>query len=127
MGIAGSIVVPDFFENILVCVMNIVDSSEVLRRIEKKIYDETEFEKALDWVKKNCKEGDDLANESKKQSSREQKDKDWEFVVKMTLIIRDLMQGNPHLKDKGFGEEAMGHNAIVSGLPGTAAVDRFFT
>lgn len=118
MGIAGSIVVPDFFREYLGMRNEYVDSTEVLRRIEKKIYDESELEKALAWVKKNCKEGDDLANEESKQSSREQKDKDWEFVVKMTLIIRDLMQGNPHLKDKGFGEEALGHNAIVSGFQG---------
>jgi L-fucose isomerase len=110
--------VPDFFREYLGMRNEYVDSSEVLRRIEKKIYDEAEFEKALAWVKQNCKEGDDFANEESKQSSREQKDKDWEFVVKMTLIMRDLMQGNPHLKDKGFGEEAFGHNAIVAGFQG---------
>lgn len=118
MGIAGSIVVPDFFREYLGMRNEYVDSIEVLRRIEKKIYDEAEFEKAFEWVKKHCKEGDDLANDSNKQSSREEKDKDREFVIKMTLIIRDLMQGNPQLKDKGFGEEALGHNAIVSGFQG---------
>ena len=69
------------------------------------------------WVKEKCKEGEDF-NPEEKQFSREQKDKDWEFVVKMTLIIRDLMTGNPHLKEKGFGEEALGHHAIVSGFQG---------
>ncbi len=67
MGIAGSIVVPDFFREYLGMRNEYVDSSEVLRRIEKKIYDEAEFEKALAWVKKNCKEGDDFANEESKQ------------------------------------------------------------
>lgn len=118
MGIAGSIVVPDFFREYLGMRNEYVDSSEILRRIEQKIYDETEFEKALSWVKKNCKEGDDLVNTSEKKSSREQKDKDWEFVVKMTMIFRDLMTGNEHLKEKGFGEEAFGHNAIVAGFQG---------
>jgi L-fucose isomerase len=117
MGIAGSIVNNDFFQSYLGMRTEYIDSSEVLRRIQKNIYDEDEFKKALAWVKKNCKEGEDF-NPKEKQFSREQKDKDWEFVVKMTMIIRDLMTGNPKLKDKGFGEEAMGHNAIVSGFQG---------
>lgn len=117
MGIGGSIVGPDFFRQYLGMRNEYIDSSEVLRRIEKKIYDEEEFQKALQWTKENCKEGEDL-NPKEKQFSREQKDKDWEFVVKMTLIIRDLMQGNDQLKEKGFGEEALGHNALVSGFQG---------
>ena len=117
MGIAGSIVNNDFFQSYLGMRTEYIDSSEVLRRVQKNIYDEDEFKKALAWVKKNCKEGEDF-NPKEKQFSREQKDKDWEFVVKMTMIIRDLMTGNPKLKDKGFGEEAMGHNAIVSGFQG---------
>lgn len=117
MGIAGSIVVPDFFSEYLGMRNEYVDSSEVLRRIEKKIYDEEEFVRALHWAKTNCKEGEDF-NPKEKQFSRTQKDKDWEFVVKMTLIIRDLMIGNPQLRNKGFGEEAFGHNAIVSGFQG---------
>ena len=117
MGIAGSIVNNDFFQSYLGMRTEYIDSSEVLRRVQKNIYDEDEFKKALAWVKKNCKEGEDF-NPKEKQFSREQKDKDWEFVVKMTMIIRDLMTGNPKLKDNGFGEEAMGHNAIVSGFQG---------
>jgi L-fucose isomerase len=124
MGIAGSMITPSFFQEYLGMRNEYVDSSEVLRRIEKKIYDEEEFEKALSWVKKNCREGEDL-NPKEKQFSREQKDKDWEFVVKMTLIIRDLMTGNEKLKDKvhlpggmSFGEEANGHNALVAGFQG---------
>ncbi len=117
MGIAGSIVIPDIFREYLGMRNEYVDSSEVYRRIEKNIYDEEEYQKALTWVKENCKEGEDM-NPQEKQFSREQKDKDWEFVVKMTIIIRDLMIGNPRLKEKGFGEEAFGHDAIVSGFQG---------
>jgi L-fucose isomerase len=117
MGIAGSMVNPDLFREYLGMRNEYVDSSEVLRRIEKKIYDESEYEKAIRWVKENCREGKDF-NTADKQFSREQKDKDWEFVVKMTLIIRDLMIGNPRLKEKGFGEESFWHNAHVYGLQG---------
>src|SRR5690606_32218364 len=94
-----------------------VDSSEVLRRIEKKIYDEAEYTKALAWVKQHCREGEDF-NAKEKQFSREEMDRHWEFVVKMTIIIGDLMTWNKKLKEKGFGEEANGHNAIVSGFQG---------
>lgn len=117
MGIAGSIVNNDLFQSYLGMRTEYVDSSEVLRRIEKKIYDEAEYEKALAWVKKNCQEGEDL-NPAEKQYSREKKDQQWEFVTKMTIIIRDLMVGNEQLRSKGFGEEAFGHNAIVSGFQG---------
>jgi L-fucose/D-arabinose isomerase len=117
MGIAGSMVNPSLFQEYLGMRNESIDSTEILRRVEKKIYNEEEFKKAFAWVKENCNEGEDL-NLPEKQFSREQKDKDWEFVVKMTLIIRDLMVGNPHLKEKGFGEEAHGHNAIVSGFQG---------
>ncbi len=119
MGIAGSIVNTDFFQEYLGMRNESVDSMEVLRRIEQGIYDKEEFKKAMAWTEKYCKpnEGNDY-NRAEKQKSREQKDKDWEFVVKMTLIIRDLMQGNPKLLEMGFKEEALGHNAIVSGFQG---------
>ncbi|MAZ27696.1 MAG: L-fucose isomerase [Cytophagaceae bacterium] len=117
MGIVGSAIDADFFQDFLGMRNEYVDSSEVLRRVEQNIYDGNEFEKALAWTQKHCKEGEDF-NEDHKQRSREQKDKDWEFVVKMTLIIKDLMQGNPKLKEIGFGEEAHGHEAIVSGFQG---------
>ena len=117
MGIAGSMITPSLFQEYFGMRNEYVDSSEVLRRIEKEIYNEEEFKKALAWVKENCKEGEDF-NPAEKQFSRQQKDKDWEFVVKMTLIIRDLMVGNEHLKEKGFGEESLGHNAILSGFQG---------
>ncbi|WP_108423652.1 L-fucose isomerase [Flagellimonas amoyensis] len=117
MGIVGSAVEPDFFQSYLGMRNEYVDSTEVFRRIEQGIYDKEEFEKALKWTKENCKEGAD-PNESEKQRSREQKDDDWEFVVKMTLIIRDLMEGNPKLEEMGFAEEALGHDALVSGFQG---------
>ncbi|NLT03615.1 MAG: L-fucose isomerase [Bacteroidales bacterium] len=119
MGIAGSVVDHDFFQDYLGIRVEGVDEVEILRRIEKGIYDKTEFEKAMAWTTQYCKvnEGIDY-NSPEKVSSREQKDKDWEFVVKMTLIIRDLMKGNPVLKDMGFKEEALGHNAIAAGFQG---------
>lgn len=117
MGIAGSIVNPDFLENYLGMRYEMVDSSELIRRIEEGIYDQKEYEKAWQWVKENCKEGQDF-NTNAKQSSRARKDRDWEMVVKMTIIARDLMVGNPKLAEIGFGEEALGHNAIVGGFQG---------
>ena len=119
MGIAGSVVDHDFFQEYLGIRVEGVDEVEILRRIEKGIYDKAEFEKAMAWTTQYCKvnEGIDY-NSPEKVSSREQKDKDWEFVVKMTLIIRDLMKGNPVLKDMGFKEEALGHNAIAAGFQG---------
>ncbi len=117
MGIAGSIVDADFFQRYLGMRNEYVDSSEVLRRIQLGIYDHEEFEKALAWTRQHCMEGEDY-NQKKNIKSREEKDKDWEFVVKMTLIIRDLMTGNKKLGEMGHQEEALGHNALVSGFQG---------
>ncbi|WP_185217198.1 L-fucose isomerase [Sphingobacterium mizutaii] len=117
MGIVGSIVNAEFFQEYLGMRNEYVDSSEVLRRIQLGIYDEEEFKKALEWTKKHCKEGADF-NQKHKVKNRKEKDEDWEFVVKMTLIIRDLMIGNPILKEMGHAEEAMGHNAFISGFQG---------
>jgi len=116
MGIASSMVNTDFFQEYLGMRNEFVDMSEVLRRVNEEIYDKAEFEKALAWTKQYCKEGEDH-NRLEIQSDRTRKDYEWEFVVKMTMIIRDLMIGNPALAEK-FGEEAMGHNAIVSGFQG---------
>ena len=117
MGIAGSIVDPAFFEDYLGMRCEYVDMCEFVRRIDEEIYDKKEYLKALEWVKKNCREGKDN-NLAKIQRSREQKDKDWEFVVKMTIIARDLMVGNPNLDEYGYKEEALGHNAIAAGFQG---------
>jgi L-fucose isomerase len=117
MGIAGSIVNPDFFQEYLGMRNESVDESEIIRRVEEGIYDKAEFDKAMAWTKANCKEGTDF-NEPDRQKTRKRKDEIWEYVVKMTIIMRDLMIGNPKLKEMGFGEEALGHNAILSGFQG---------
>jgi L-fucose/D-arabinose isomerase len=119
MGIAGSIVNADFFQEYLGMRNEYVDMSEINRRVQLDIFDPEEFKKAMEWTDKNCKsnEGEDT-NEADKKKSREQLDKEWEFVVKMTIIMRDLMIGNPKLRDLGFLEEALGHNAIAGGFQG---------
>jgi L-fucose isomerase len=119
MGIAGSIVNPEFFQEYLGMRNEQVESVEILRRMEEGIYDQEEYAKAMEWTKKYCKpnEAVDL-NRPEKVKSRAGKDADWEFVVKMTLIIRDLMTGNPRLREMGFKEEAIGHNAIAAGFQG---------
>ncbi|OBZ13065.1 MULTISPECIES: L-fucose isomerase [Bacillales] len=117
MGIAGSIVNDAFFQEYLGMRTEYIDMSEFVRRMEENIFDPAEYEKALTWVKENCIEGKDN-NPAHLQTSREQKDTDWETVVKMTQIARDLMVGNPRLAELGFGEEAGGHNAIVAGFQG---------
>lgn len=117
MGIAGSIVDQNFFEDYLGIRVEAVDMTEIIRRMEEGIYDEAEFKRALAWVKEKCKEGKDY-NPPGSRRKAEAKSKDWQTVVKMTMIVRDLMQGNPRLAQFGFGEEALGHNAIVGGFQG---------
>lgn len=117
MGIAGSMVDADFFQQYLGMRNESVDSTELIRRMQEGIYDKDEFEKALAWTKANCKEGNDFNNVGNSKS-REEKDKDWETVVKMTIIMRDLMVGNPRLRTHGYKEEALGHNAIAAGFQG---------
>jgi len=116
MGIAGSIINCDFFEEYLGMRVESVDEVEIIRRMEEGIYDEKEFRKALEWTKKYCKEGFDK-NPEKMRRSREEQDKAWEFVVKMMCIIKDLFNGNPNLK-AGCEEERLGHNAIAGGFQG---------
>ena len=117
MGIAGSILNQDFFQEYLGMRSESVDESEILRRIQLGIYDPEEFKKAMAWVDKYCRpnEGTDY---NSIQKSREDKDKDWDFVVKMAIIFKDLMKGNPKLRELGFLEEALGHNAIAAGFQG---------
>ncbi len=115
MGIAGSIVREDFFQEYLGMRNKYVDMSEFTRRLNENIFDKDEYKKALAWTKKYCKEGKDM---NEKPGSRARKDEEWEIVVKMTLITRDLMVGNPKLKKAGFAEEANGHNAILAGFQG---------
>ena len=116
MGISGSSIDPDFFEEYLGMRVESVDEVEVIRRIEKEIYDKDEYERAIKWVKENCPEGLDK-NPDYAQHSREQKDANWEFTVKCALIIKDLMNGNANLP-QGCEEERLGHNAIAAGFQG---------
>lgn len=117
MGIAGSIVNQPFFENFLGMRVETIDMVEFIRRMEQNIYDQSEFTQALAWVKENCKEGKDY-NAPDRQQSRQKKDEVWATSVKMALIARDLMVGNPKLAELGFGEEARGHNALAGGFQG---------
>ncbi|APF22530.1 L-fucose isomerase [Clostridium butyricum] len=116
MGIGGSIIDPQFIEEYLGMRVESVDEVEIIRRITEEIYDHEEFEKALAWTKEKCKEGFDK-NPEAVQKSREEKDSDWEFVVKMMCIIKDLMNGNENLPE-GCEEERLGHNAIAAGFQG---------
>lgn len=119
MGIAGSIVNADFFQTYLGMRNEQVDMTEVIRRIDEGIYDKAEYAKAMAWTEKHCKvnEGTDF-NAQKKKKNRIELDADWEYVVKMFIVFRDLMCGNPKLKEMGFKEEALGHNAIAGGFQG---------
>lgn len=117
MGIAGSMVDHTFFERYLGMRVESVDMTELTRRIEEGIFDQEEYERAYKWTRANCKEGEDR-NSSGMARSREQKEHDWEISVKMALIARDLLIGNPRLAEMGYGEEAMGRNAIVGGFQG---------
>ncbi len=116
MGIGGSIIDPDFIESYLGMRVESVDEVEIIRRMTEEVYDKAEYEKALAWVKANCKEGFDK-NPEELQKSREEKDAQWEFVVKMMVIIKDLMNGNQNLPE-GCEEEMVGHNAIAAGFQG---------
>jgi len=117
MGIAGSIVDHALFQNYLGMRTETVDMTELIRRMERGIYDPEEYRYALEWTRTNCKEGRD-PNPPERQRTREQKDRDWETCVKMALITRDLMIGNPRLAALGYKEEAEGHNAIAAGFQG---------
>ena len=116
MGIGGSIIDSKFIEEYLGMRVESVDEVEVIRRMTEGIYDEKELEKLKAWADKYIKEGFDK-NPENLQRSREQKDKDWDFTLKMYLIIKDLMNGNPNLP-KGREEEMVGHNAIAGGFQG---------
>jgi len=121
MGIAGSQCNPDFFQRYLGIRAEWVDMVEILRRIKLEIYDHDEYEKALAWVRKNCRQGINI-NAGKELADIVRKSKvvtdEWEFIVKMTLIIRDIMLGNPKLAEMGWHEEALGRNAALAGFQG---------
>ena len=117
MGIAGSLVNHDFFERYLGMRVETVDMVEFVRRIERNVYDPAEFERALPWVKSHCKEGKDY-NAPGSQLTAGDRERVWQWSVKMAMIARDLMVGNPRLAELGFGEEALGHNALAAGFQG---------
>jgi L-fucose isomerase len=117
MGIVGSMVDQNFFHDYLGMRTEFVDQLEITRRIEEEIYDKDEYKKALKWTLENCKEGHDYNIDALKGDAQ-RKEWEWEVVVKMTLIMRDLMIGNSKLKEMGYGEEALGRNAIVAGFQG---------
>ena len=117
MGIVGSMVDQNFFHDYLGMRTEFVDQIEITRRLEEEIYDRDEYKKALQWTLENCKEGKDYNIDTLK-GDQKRKDWEWETVVKMTLIMRDLMVGNPKLKEMGYGEEAFGRNAIAAGFQG---------
>ncbi len=116
MGIAGSMINSDFFEDYLGMRVESVDEVEIIRRMSEGIYDEEEYKKALEWTKKNCPEGFDK-NPPELQKSADKKKEEWEFVVKMMCIIKDMMNGNKNLP-AGCEEEMVGHNAIAAGFQG---------
>lgn len=123
MGISGSYCDASVFQKYFGIRPEWVDMTEVLRRITLEIYDPAEYEKALSWVKLNCPEGFDCnAGKDLPEIIRRSKvipaDKDWEFIVKMTIIIRDIMFGNPKLDELGWHEEALGKNAVAAGFQG---------
>jgi L-fucose isomerase len=115
MGIAGSICPSEFFSKYLGIRTEWVDMVEILRRIDFEIYDKEEYETARNWVKNNCRQGDE--NNAVKLSEKEYEEQ-WDFTVKMTLIISDIMYGNDKLAKKGFYEEALGRNAVLAGFQG---------
>ena len=117
MGIVGSVVSHDFFEQYLGMRVDSIDMIEMQRRIEEEIYDKEEYEKAITWTKKNCLQGFD-ANEKELQRSSKSHEEEWNTSVKMAIICRDLMYGNEKLNDQDFKEEARGRNAIASGFQG---------
>ncbi len=116
MGIAGSVIDSNFIEDYLGMRVESVDETEIIRRMTEGIYDEAEYQKALAWTKENCKEGIDV-NPENLQKDAAGKEKDWELVVKMACIVKDLMNGNPNLPE-GCEEERLGHNALAAGFQG---------
>lgn len=123
MGIAGSYCSADIFQKYFGIRAEWVDMTEILRRVTLEIYDPAEYQKALAWIKENCKEGFDL-NKGKNlpeiitRSKIVPPEKDWEFIAKMTMIVRDILYGNPKLGELGWHEEALGKNAVAGGFQG---------
>lgn len=120
MGIGGSFLDANMMQKYFGIRAEWVDMTEILRRIDLEIYDKAEYEKELKWIKTRLKEGKDYNGSiwEQKDFTREELDKQWEFVAKMTLIIKDIMLGNDKLNDIGRHEEALGRNGILGGFQG---------
>ncbi len=123
MGIAGSYCDANFFQKYFGIRPEWADMTEILRRITLEIYDHEEYDRALAWVKANCKEGFDCnAGKDLPEVITKSKvvpaDKDWEFITKMTMVMRDILYGNPKLDEMGWHEEALGKNAVAGGFQG---------
>ena len=123
MGIAGSYCDAAMFQKYFGIRPEWVDMTEIIRRITLEIYDHEEYDRALAWVKKNCREGFDCnAGKNLPEVITKSKvvpaDKDWEFITKMTMVMRDILYGNPKLDEMGWHEEALGKNAVAGGFQG---------
>ena len=123
MGIMGSYCDTNVFQRYFGIRAEWVDEVEILRRMALNIYDPEEYEKALAWIQENCPEGFDC-NAGKElieivtRSKYIAPDKDWEFIAKMTIIVKDILYGNPKLDELGWHEEALGKNAVAAGFQG---------
>ena len=118
MGIPGSMLDPMLLQNYFGMRAEWVDMTEVLRRIEKGIYDAEEYEKARAWVEANITQGEEIYNKEENRHSDEQYKKDWEYSIKLAIVIKDIMHGNPLLAKMGYYEESLGKNAISGGFQG---------
>lgn len=118
MGIAGSVIDPQMFQEYFGLRTEWLDQVEIERRVSRGIYDQAEYAKAKAWREEYCKEGWDKNEGGEFAHTRAEKDAEWERVIKQTLIIRDILVGNPRLAEMGYGEEALGRNAIVGGIQG---------
>ncbi len=123
MGIAGSYCDAEMFQKYFGIRPEWVDLTEILRRITLEIYDKDEYEKAYNWIKENCREDYDVnAGKNLPEIITKSKviapDKDWEFIAKFSIIVKDILFGNKKLDDLGWHEEALGKNAVAGGFQG---------
>jgi L-fucose/D-arabinose isomerase len=118
MGIAGSAIDAQMFQEYFGLRTEWLDQVEIERRVARGIYDPDEFVRAKAWREQYCPEGWDMNEGSQFAHTREQKDAEWERVILQTMIIRDIMIGNPRLAELGYSEEALGRNAIAAGVQG---------
>ena len=123
MGIAGSYCDAEMFQKYFGIRPEWVDLTEILRRITLEIYDKDEYEKAYKWIKENCREDYDVnAGKNLPEIITKSKvinpDKDWDFIAKFSIIVKDILFGNKKLDELGWHEEALGKNAVAGGFQG---------